>query len=177
MTAVLFDLDGVLADSRATILDSLTAALAERGRPVPDDIAERAVGPPLPLALQDLYGLDPDGDEVAAIVRDSRARYETALLRTPGFPGVPEVLRALRRRGLTLGVCTSKPLPFAERVLAVLGLAFDVVEAPAVDGTEEKTATLERALARLPEAFALVGDRRFDIAAARAHGLLAVGVT
>ena len=167
----------MLADSRAPIVDSLTAALEERGFAVPDDLAARVIGPPFPLALEEVYGLDPAGDEVAAIVRASRTRYTTTLLDTPSFPGVPEALAALRDAGLVLGVCTSKPLPFAARVLGVLGLAFDVVEGPALDGTEEKTVTLERALTRLPEAFALVGDRRHDVVAARAHGVLAVGVT
>ena len=167
----------MLADSRGPILDSLTAVLAARGRPIPPDIAERVVGPPFPLALQDLYGLDPEGEEVAAIIGESRARYATALLATPGFPGMTETLAALREAGLVLGVCTSKPLPYAVRVLEVLGLEFEVVEGPALDGTEGKTVTLERALARLPEAFALVGDRRHDVVASRAHGLLAVGVT
>jgi phosphoglycolate phosphatase len=180
LTAVLFDLDGVLADSRGPIGDTITAVLAERGLDVPPDLPARVIGPPLPLALQEVYGMDPGGAEVAAIVADYRGRYRGALRDTPGFPGVPEALSELAEAGLRLGVATSKPLPFAELVLDTLALRdrFAVVAAPALDGTENKTQTVERALTALgPGVVAMVGDRRFDIEAARALGLLAVGVT
>ena len=169
----------MLADSHGPIGDAITAVLAERGLEVPADLAERVIGPPLPLALQDVYGMDPSSEEVAAIVADYRSRYRTTLHQTPGFPGMPEALTALAGAGLRLGVATSKPLHYAELVLDALGLRdrFAVVEGPALDGTEHKTETVERALAVLGNGvIALVGDRSFDIVAAHAHGLLGVGV-
>jgi phosphoglycolate phosphatase len=178
--AVLFDLDGVLADSRATISASVAAALAERGHDGHRAMeVERLIGPPLRLGFADLLEIDPAADEVTALIDAYRSRYRTALLETPGFPGMPEALDELAADGLRLGVATSKPLPFALPILDVLGLRerFDVVEGPQFDGTEEKTVTLERALAELgPGAIALVGDRHYDVTAAKAHGLLAVGV-
>jgi phosphoglycolate phosphatase len=129
--------------------------------------------------LAERLGVAPDDPEVSALVDEYRSRYRVTLRSTPGFPGVAEALDGLLAGGVRLGVCTSKPLPFAEPVLDVLGLHehFDLVEGPALDGAEHKTQTLERALARMPDAFALVGDRMFDVRAARDHGLLAVGVT
>lgn len=170
----------MLADSRGPVATTFAAVLADHGHPVPADLAERVIGPPLPIALQELFGFDPEGPAVAAIVDDYRARYRTVLHTTAGFPGVAEALDGLAAGGLRLGVATSKPLPFAGPVLDALGLRerFAVVEGPAFDGTEHKAQTVERALAALgPGVVALVGDRRFDVAAARAHGLLAVGVT
>ncbi|MEA2142219.1 MAG: phosphoglycolate phosphatase [Solirubrobacteraceae bacterium] len=179
--AVLFDLDGVLADSRATITASVAQALVERGHGAhAAGEVERLIGPPLRSAFADLLALDPDGEEVTALVDAYRSRYRLALCDTAGFPGMAEALDELAAAGFRLGVATSKPLPFAEPVLDVLGIRerFEVVEGPLLDGTEDKAVTLERALAALgPGAVALVGDRRYDVAAAKAHGLLAVGVT
>ena len=179
MTSVLFDLDGVLADSHGPIGDAIAGVLADRGLDVPADLAEQVIGPPLPVALHEVYGMDPSSQEVAAIVADYRSRYRTTLHRTPGFPGVPEALTALSRGGLRLGVATSKPLHYAELVLDALGLRdrFAVIEGPALDGTEHKTETVERALSVLGAGvIALVGDRRYDVVAAHAHGLLGIGV-
>jgi phosphoglycolate phosphatase len=136
------------------------------------------IGPPLRIALQELLGIEPESAEADALGDSYRERSATTLLDTPGFPGIPAVLDALGAAGVPLGVVTSKPLPFAEPVLDALGLRelFTHVEGPRLDGIEGKGETLERALAVLPAAVALVGDRRYDIAAARSHGLLAVGV-
>ncbi len=177
--AVLFDLDGVLADSRATITRSVQEAFVAEGHPAPSDEAVLAViGPPTRIGFGQLLGLDPGSPAVEACVARYRARYETALLQTPSFAGVPEAVRELGQE-LALGVATSKPQRYAVRVLEVLGLrdAFEVVAGPGLTGTEGKSATVRRATASLPGALAMVGDRRTDMLAAREHGLLAVGAT
>jgi phosphoglycolate phosphatase len=111
-------------------------------------------------------------------VAQYRARYDTALLETPTFPGVPEAVRELGAE-FPLGVATSKPEHYALQVLEAIGMrdAFDVVVGPGLTGTEGKSPMVERAKAQLPGAVAMVGDRRPDMLAAREHGLLAVGVT
>jgi phosphoglycolate phosphatase len=178
--AVLFDLDGVLADSRATITRSIVEALADLGYgDRRDDDLRPLIGPPMRLAFGELLGHDPESDEIGAVIEAYRARYGTALLETTGFPGMTEALDEIAAGGMRLGVATSKPLPFALQVLDVLGIRnrFEVIEGPRLDGTEPKTVTLERALRELgPGAIALVGDRRYDVEAAKAHGLLAIGV-
>ena len=56
---------------------------------------------------------------------------------------------------------------------------FDVVAGPGLDAhAEAKTETLRAALARLgPTRAVMVGDRSFDVLAAHANGLPAIGVT
>src|SRR3712207_9511141 len=52
-----------------------------------------------------------------------RAHYSAgALLEATVYPGVPELLAALTGAGATLAVATSKPEPFAVRLLAHTGL-------------------------------------------------------
>jgi phosphoglycolate phosphatase len=78
-----------------------------------------------------------------------------------------------------LGIATSKPRRYALPVLEALGLAplFAYVAGPEPGGPSDKHAMVAEALAALPTATTMVGDRRYDVEAARAHGLRAVAVT
>jgi phosphoglycolate phosphatase len=178
-TAV-FDLDGVLADSTVPITSCLSRTLETLGYgPRPREALLGFIGPPARVGFAELTGEPPESPAIDACVRTYRGFYEDALWETPPFPGVPEALGALRDDGWRLGVATSKPARFAEPVLRAIGLRdlFAVVAGPQEDGTADKTATLGEALAELGGAVAMVGDRRFDMAAARVHGVRAVGVT
>jgi phosphoglycolate phosphatase len=179
---ILFDLDGVLADSRAAITGCINAALAAHGLPRQDPAElEHHIGPPLVDAFAEIVGAPPDSDVVLACIAGYRERYAVASLTdTEVMPGIADVLAGLADAGRRLGVATSKPRPFAEPLLDALGLRpfFEVVAGPDVDiVVESKTETVGNALAALGATRgAMVGDRSFDMIAAREHGLRAVGV-
>ena len=104
----------------------------------------------------------------------------TSLTQTTVVPGIVAVLGELAAR-YRLAVATSKPLAFAEPLLAALGLGgfFEVVAGPdlSVHG-EDKAATIGSALAALGvQRAVMVGDRSFDIAGAHVHRLPAIGAT
>ena len=179
---VLFDLDGVLADSRGPITACINLALADHGLPTrdPADLA-RHIGPPLPDAFAEIVGAPVGSEIVLACIASYRERYAVASLTdTHAFPGIAEAVAGLADAGHRLGVATSKPRPFAEPLLETLGLRafFAVVAAPDLDLTaQSKTETVGQALAALDARHgAMVGDRPVDMIAARAHGLRAVGV-
>jgi phosphoglycolate phosphatase len=179
--AVLFDLDGCLADSQRTILDGMNLALDAHGLGArPDAELVGYIGPPTRVAFGHIMGLDPDAPEVDAVVATYREHYTDGLKATTTFPGVPEMLDALLAQGLRLGVATSKPRHFAVPVLEVLGLLdrFAVVAGPELTGTAGKAETIAEAIAGLDgaEPVAHVGDRRHDVEGAQTHGLFAVGV-
>jgi phosphoglycolate phosphatase len=179
---VLFDLDGVLADSRAPIAGCINHALAEHGyAPRPPAELHASIGALLPSVFAEIIAAPADSPAVAACVASYRTRYATAsLTETTATPGIGEALARLAAAGRRLGVATSKPRPFAEPLLEALGLRrfFAVVSGPELDmGAEDKTATVGAALRALgADRGAMVGDRSFDMIAARAHGLRAVGV-
>lgn len=136
------------------------------------------IGPPTRIGFGRLIGAPPDSPEVEACVAAYRERYTDALWDTPAYPGVPEAVRALAGDGWTLAVATSKPKHFAEPVLEAIGLrdAFAVVAGPGLHATADKTETVGEALEGVGgSAVAMVGDRRYDMAAAHAHGLQAFG--
>ena len=181
-TAILFDLDGVLIDSRTAITSCLAHALQAQGQPrqSPDSL-ERFIGPPLTLAFSELTGQPQDSAPVLECVASYRARYsETALDQTTVFCGIPEALSELAEH-YRLAVATSKSLAFAELLLSGLGLSeqFEYLAAPQPDAHhEDKETTILGALSALDANRAvMVGDRSFDIIGAHACSLPAIGVS
>ncbi len=181
--AVLFDLDGVLVDSRLAITTCINAALAEHDFPSYErDLLERFIGPPLALAFAELTGREPDSRLVASCVTAYRRHYATALARdTVAVSGIASVLADLGRNW-RLAVATSKALVYAESVLEAVELRrhFAVVCGPGlgVQG-ESKAETIASALAALgnPAHAVMVGDRSFDVIGAHERGVPAIGVT
>jgi phosphoglycolate phosphatase len=162
------------------ISGAMNHALVANGFP-PRPAAElhRFIGPPLALGFAELTGHPVQSDAVVDCVATYRERYAvTSLTETEVVAGIPEALDALRRSDHRLAVATSKAQTLAEPLLAALGLRdrFAAVFGPSLtERAEPKTTTLARAFAaHAPRA--LVGDRSFDVHAARAHGIRAIGV-
>ena len=177
---VLFDLDGTLVDSTPGIWASIRVAAAELGLPEPTPEQLRSmVGPPLEDGFAGAFGLGPD--DVARAVTAYRAHYTAgAMFDAEVYPGIPELLAGLRAAGTTLAVATSKPEPFAVRILAHVGLLaeFATVHGATLDGAvRHKDQVVAAALAAHPdgERPVLVGDRSHDVLGARAHGLPCIG--
>ncbi len=177
--AVLFDLDGVVLDSRAAFASCVNAALVENGLQArPSDELARFLGPSLPDAFLELTG---DPRHVAACVASYRSRYRaTAAESTPVFPGMRELLSALSSE-VPLAVATAKAQAIAVPLLDALDLLgfFEAVIGPDLDTqSEPKSATMRRALGHLSQGVAgvMVGDREHDMVAARENGLPAIGV-
>jgi phosphoglycolate phosphatase len=177
---VLFDLDGTLVDSTPGIWTSIRVAAAELGLPEPTPGRLRAmVGPPLEDGFAGAFGLLPA--DVARAVAAYRAHYSAgALLDAEVYPGIRELLAGLRAEGTTLAVATSKPEPFAVRLLEHTGLlaAFASVHGATLDGAvRHKDQVVGAALAAHPdgERPVLVGDRSHDVLGARANGLPCIG--
>jgi phosphoglycolate phosphatase len=180
--AILFDLDGVLVDSRVAISAGIGHALKMQGVPQPRrESLERFIGPQLTLAFAELTGPPEDSLPVRACLASYCARCREASLReTRVFPGVPAALEALAEE-YRLAVATSKPSAFAEPLLSAFALreSFEYVAAPDLDAHREtKEDTIRGALSVLSASRAvMVGDRSFDIVGAHACGIHAIGVS
>lgn len=177
--AVVFDLDGVLVDSRVAFVASVNAALREHGlEERPAEELHVHLGPPLHRTME-LYARD--AAQADALVVSYRARYRaTMAAESEVFAGIPEALAALGET-LPLVVATSKAQALAEPLLEVLGLRgrFAAVHGPRLQARDEaKSLTIARALEGLPHARrpVMVGDRKFDVLGARAHDMPCVGV-
>jgi pyrophosphatase PpaX len=178
---VLFDLDGTVVDSGPIILASMRhATRTVLGREIPDATLMATVGGPGLEAQMREFGGEEHLDELVSVYRaHNEPLHESLQL----FPGMEGVLLALRAQGRRLGLVSAKRRATVELAFAAtaIGPLFDVV----VGGDEAKRQkpepdTLLLALARLgarPAEAAYVGDSPFDMAAATAGGLAAVGVS
>jgi pyrophosphatase PpaX len=177
---VLFDLDGTVVDSGGIILASMRhAARTVLAREYSDRELMASVGGP-GLEAQ-MHALDPE--RVDELVQVYRAHNEPLHDTLESCAGMEDVLAVLHAQGRRLGVVTAKRRSTVELAFARLPLAhfFDVVvggdeTARHKPNPEPLLLALERLVAA-PEETAYVGDSPYDVAAARAAGIYAVGVT
>jgi pyrophosphatase PpaX len=180
--AVLFDLDGTLADTVPLILRCYRHTMKEhRGRELPDELWVRTIGRPLRSAMGDFT---PDADEAERMVNTyvefQRTVHDDMVC---AFPEARGTLAQLRERGVLVGVVTSKGAEMTGRTLSCCGIddMLDVL-ITADDVTRGKPdpepvvkAMEKLGLAQTPEDVLFVGDSPHDLVAGRAAGVKTAG--
>ncbi len=177
---ILFDLDGTVIDSVALIRESHRHAVRTvLGVDLPDETLVAMVGRPLIDQMRE-FSVE-RADELLQVYREWNHANTAALLR--GYDGIETLLQELRDVGRRLGVVTSKSGPTVQLAFDVLPLEhyFDVVVV-AEDTDEHKpgAAPVLFALDKLGAVVSgacYVGDAPFDVQAAQAAGVAAIGVT
>lgn len=181
----LFDCDGTLIDSQASICVAMEAAFAQSRLAVPSRTAiRRIVGLSL---IEAVAALVPDADE--ALHRHVVADYKRAFhglrasgkLEEPLFDGIATVLGNLHARGWMLGVATGKSDRGLAYALQAHGLTNLFVTLQTADRHPSKPhpSMVETAMGEAgagPNTTVVIGDTSFDIAMARNAGTRAVGV-
>lgn len=178
---VLFDLDGTLTDSGEGIINSAISALEHFGLPIPSREEMRVfVGPPLHETFQ-RFGVPADKTEEA--IRVYRSRYiPTGMFENTPYPGIKELLETLKKENYTLYVATSKPEEMSVTILERFGLApyFDRICGASIDSSRStKDAVIAYLLEQsgAKEDMVMVGDTKYDVLGAKAHGIPAIGVS
>ena len=120
LQAVIFDLDGTLIDTVELIRVSFRYATeAVLGEALPDEITMANVGQPLATQFNDMA--PGDAGELLRAYREFNRAHHDELARA--YPGTIETLAELRRRGIPMGIVTSKGTESATRGIAHFGLA------------------------------------------------------
>jgi phosphoglycolate phosphatase len=120
---ILFDLDGTLLDSIPGIEYSVRAAFAAAGLDGREIDLRPHIGPPIRTILSHVAKTE-DAALLDTLERAFRASYDTAGWRkTPCFPGVVEVLAALKAGGHRLFVVSNKPRHVSVKILEMQGIA------------------------------------------------------
>jgi phosphoglycolate phosphatase len=181
---VVFDLDGTLVDSSHDLAAAVNAALAQVDPRVPTlsveevramigEGASRLVAKALART-----GVPRSVEEVRPIFMDCYSRV--LLERTRPYPGVPEMLAALRPR--TMAVLTNKPGAMSRAILDHLGLSslfLRVYGGGDLEAHKPDPVGLLRLMEEAsvsPAEAVVVGDSGIDVRTARAAGVRAVGV-
>ena len=180
---LLFDMDGMLVDTREGILKCAAHALNAFGIEVEDlSSLTKFVGPPLSYSFTEFYGLSPeDAKKAVAIYRErysAKGQYECYV-----FDGVPEMLQALLEKGYRLCIATSKLESYAKAMLDRLGIGCyfeQVIGATPDEAISTKDEVIEASLARMGitdrQRALMIGDRKHDVLGAKKCGLDSFGV-
>jgi len=177
--AVLFDLDGTLADTAGDLAGALNRLRAERGLaavPIASLRAHASAGARGLLGAG--MGIRPDDSDFTALRDRFLAYYAEGLaVTTHLFDGVQPMLEALEARGIAWGVVTNKAQRFTQPVVEALGLSprtAVIVSGDTTPHAKPHPAPLLHAAAALgvaPAACAYVGDDLRDVVAGNAAGM------
>jgi len=183
-SAVIFDLDGTLADTLDDLTDALNTTFDELGYArVESDRLRMMVGDGLPALLERASETD-DPQVLAAILDHYRGVYSRTMLnRTTLFDGVGPMLDRLAERKLNLAVLSNKSHEFTVRMCEVLleNWPFRQVQGMTEEALKKPDPTfalrIARKLERPAEQVYFVGDSSVDVETGRRAGMKTIGVT
>jgi phosphoglycolate phosphatase len=180
--AVLFDLDGTLADTAPDLAAALNKLRADQGlEAVPLERLRPFASAGARGLVHAGFGVKP-GDEDYNALREAflEAYRENTCVETRLFPGIAELLAELGRRALAWGIVTNKATRFTDRIVATLGLTpACVVCGDTTEHLKPHPAPMRHAAEQLklaPGECMYLGDDLRDIQAARAAGMRAIAV-
>jgi len=178
---IVFDWDGTLMDSTATIVKCIQAAAKDLGLPVPDNkTASHVIG----LGLQDameaaIPGLDPK--HYPAMVERYRYHYLADDQGLTLFDGVREMLSELAQDGYFLAVATGKSRVGLNRALDTVKLlsTFDATRCADETFSKPHPAMLQELTRELGQDMArtvMIGDTTHDLQMAINAGAAGIAV-
>lgn len=184
--AVLFDLDGTLADTVPLIAAHVSGALNAHGIACTPREVYPLIGRPIEVALQQLHLFGDDLERMRRIIVEYRDALHVAVNAAGTdlvLPGVRDMLTALRDAGYAVGVVTAKGTASAVHLLNITELnhLIDVlVTTEDVDNGKPAPDSALLGLRRLgveAEGTWYVGDAVSDMEMALAAGMRAMGIT
>ncbi|WP_150272277.1 pyrophosphatase PpaX [Paenibacillus tepidiphilus] len=178
---VLFDLDGTIVNTNELIISSFAHALKENNLPV---MTREEMIPHMGTTLhQQLRAFSSLAD--TAVLEKSYRSYNNAHHDelVASFPNVNETMQELKKRGIRMGVVTTKIRPSTMRTLEMFDMLQYMETIVTVNDVvhpkphPEPVLTAVQALGVQPERTLMVGDSPVDIQSAKAAGVLAAGVS
>jgi N-acetyl-D-muramate 6-phosphate phosphatase len=179
--AILFDLDGTLADTAPDLGGAINRVRAARGlaatpyellRPVASAGARGLIGAS--------FGLRPEDEGYDVLRMEFLAAYEKDIaLETRLFDGVGTLLATLEERGIAWGIVTNKAARLTDRLTPQIGLghAACTISGDTTAHPKPHPAPLLEAAKRIglpPQACWYVGDDLRDIQAGKAAGMATI---
>ena len=179
--AVLFDLDGTLADTAPDLAAAVNWLRTERGlAPTPYAVLRPTASAGARGMIGAAFGLAPGDDGYEALRLAWFDRYQANMAEhSTLFDGVVELLDGIRAAGMEWGIVTNKPMRFTDPLLPQIGLAHAgcVVSGDTTPHGKPHPAPLLEGARRLgidPADCWYVGDDLRDIEAGHAAGMMTV---
>lgn len=180
----IFDCDGTLVDSGATIYRALSATFAQNGLDLPSvDVSRKVIGLSLAEAMAALLP-DVPAEQHLALSEDYKRQFwklrAAGEVEEPLFDGVLELLDALETDGWLLAVATGKSDRGLRHCLEQHNIHARFVSLQTADRHPSKPhpSMVEEAIADVsaaPQTSIVIGDTSFDMAMAVAAGAVGIG--
>ncbi len=182
--AMIFDLDGTLADSVYQHVTAWDTSLRANGFDLAVWRIHRRIGMSGGLfvrALRRELGRDLTTEQVETLQRGHSAAYERLVEGVRPLPGARELLATLSREGVPWAIATSGSREVAARTLRILEVPDDVPVVTRTDVAHAKPnpdlfLEAARRLDIEPRSAFVVGDSIWDLLAAQRAGSLGIGV-
>ena len=179
---ILFDLDGTITDSKRGIFASIRYALDFFGiDDTPEEKLQKFLGPPLVEAFMEHYDMS-EKDANIALVKYREFYSVEGVFMLSMYEGFDELIKSLKKNGLTTALATSKPLFYAEKIVERIGIKpyFNYLCGATMDETMNAKEDIIRYTIEQnqyeKERILMVGARNHDIKGARINGVMPVGV-
>lgn len=179
---ILFDFDGTVADNSEGIYNCIKYALVKKGiKPLSDEAMRSFIGPSLFDSF--MWHCTDDKETAEELVALYRERYRPlGSTEVRVYDGIRELLSRLKKEGYITAVCSSKPYDFVRKIAKEQELEelFDGFFCPSFGNhLSDKTSLALEAIKNFgvsKEETVLIGDTKFDVAAARQAEISSIGV-
>ena len=182
--AIIFDLDGTLLNTLDDLADSVNAALSKFGHPVRTvDEIRSFVGNGVELLIRRALAPVDEPDEIEQVYKAFSAIYSANMKnKTAPYPGINEVLSALKQKDVKMAVVSNKfhkavvPLIkdyFGEYIPLAIGADENTPKKPDPTGTLKAV----ELMGVDKETTVYIGDSDVDIITAKNANLFALGCT
>lgn len=179
--AVLFDLDGTLADTAPDLAAAINHVRATLGLPPTDYAVLRSVASAGARGLIGAsFGISTEHEEFSVLRDAFLDRYEQAIaVQSSLFAGIAELLEVLQQRDISWGIVTNKAARLTDRLVPRIGLqcAACVISGDTTPHSKPHPAPLLEAARRLavsPANCWYVGDDLRDMQAGKAAGMATI---
>lgn len=176
--AILFDLDGTLADTAPDLAAAMNRLRIERGLPpTPYDLMRPAASAGARGLIGAAFGLHPGDEDYEELRVGFLNNYAVALaIESRLFDGIPLLLKSLSEYGLAWGIVTNKAARFTNALVQQIGLqdAACIISGDTTPHSKPHPEPLLEAARRLslaPQYCWYVGDDLRDIESGRAAGM------
>jgi 2-phosphoglycolate phosphatase len=179
--AILFDLDGTLADTAPDLAAAVNLLRTERGlEPTPYAVLRPTASAGARGMIGASFGLTPTDEGYEELKLGFFDNYQAAMaVHSTLFPGIEELLKGITEASMAWGIVTNKIARFTDPLVGMIGLqeAGCVVSGDTASHPKPHPAPLIEAAKRLgipPEQCWYAGDDLRDIQAGRAAGMLTI---
>lgn len=184
--AVIFDLDGTLLDTLEDLADSVNLVLRRNNLPEHElHQYKYFIGDGLTNLIRRALPMEMGADDatvtryVATVSEEYNRRWSN---KTRPYPGIPELLRNLKNRGVRTVVFTNKPDSAAQKVIQYFfpDFRFEIVQGATpfqpIKPDPSGALAIAKKMHLLPNQFLYLGDTGTDMKTANAAGMYPVGV-